>query len=1635
MIVKAMLRMLACLGLLVGLAACGGGGGGGGTNAPTQTAPVITSNPVGQVVTAGRAVTMSVAATGNPTPTFQWERSVDGISWSAEAGATSPSYSFVAQALDNAARYRVQAKNSVGTSTSSTAVLTVEFPPEFTIHPLDQAAVEGQEVLFVAAASANPQPAFTWQRSIDGVSWTDIAGQTNPQYRFQVSLSDSGAKFRAIATNHLASNASRSANLIVSPSLSAPGFVRSPMNTSVLAGEQASFSAVISGNPLPTLQWETSTDGSNWSAIPGATKASIEFTALRSQDGLKFRLTAENSMGKVSSDTALLTASANPGLSIEITPADNPMVVRPGGKQVFTATVAGTQLQAVLWSLQGSALGVVSGDGTYQAPAAPADTLEPVLVVATSEVDGSVRAAVPVQLSPSARAGLTLGGKAIPARGVATETLSFNPGIFSLSSALAIQGYELVQGTNATVNDTGTIIWNPAQAGTQDLVLRVYGDNGTYTDFNFSMEALAAPVAVIQATCGAEGGTFSDAGGVFTVQVPPGSVAADASQIDIRVDRMAGADGRAQYRPFFKGLDPTADVVAHLAETPYLLPETVAAPMHAKKKSVAMADSTPPTVPVPFMKTATRTKVEPYPGYTFGVGADQWFQYINPAMVSYRSGTDNQWYPVFYPNLGDVDRQTLINIGIKSDYGAHPDMMAALYQYGVAPDPQNGTNLPFLFVHGYTPLPTDGEPDGGGEGTWGFTADMVISEATKVNLTPIIYEFKWKTAARFEDQAYNLGKAIKTIRERTGQTPFVIAHSFGGVLTWTYLAGLAERIEKYNRNDRVVPSTEDRLKAVITVGSPIGGIAWNDFSEQYVGLHTSNLPSDPLTWNLPVGRAACDKSMDSGLQLSMTGAGGPILGQDGKDNLPTWSSTQVNLKKMRGFYAEPVGSTIGRIASKLGSAQRPLVPVQILVGLGAEASRFGAAFYAADGDGLISLDGQLFGEDRADVIANIGNGGYTVPDQSRTYRIMSFRKNGTAFGFVHTSFQGGLIGAFLENNIFNAFAANFNEVNLQNAEGIFNINGDPVLHPLTAAVRDVLVEVKKQFVIPPSSPPLFSSFSAGPITWDSTSPALTKIPYTLYLRKTVEGVDTSRVVSKGSVAMNDFIRYDRTFVANEIEPNAVLTWEVKVGNTSLQVLAVGQAAWDKPDAGAINVKSLQTTDLMQLKIVVTDTMGNPLLGAKVRAMAGPASYQELALDPLGNSLRSCSMTTGVDGVATYSSLVKSDQIAILVRAAGYAEKYVLETVPLAEPYICKLSQAPAVALNQTLLAAGTSFSLALCENGTVWAWGLNNNGQLGNGTMQDSSYPVQVGGLTDIVSIAARGGHALALQRNGTVWAWGENTSGQVGDGTTTNVLRPVQVPGLFGAVAVMATAKSSFALLGDGTVWGWGSNDAGQLGPGLALDHSVSPVKHSALQGVSALAGGYSFCTALTADGTVWSWGYLSSSLGDGNSSMSATPIQAIGLLDVMAVAAGNGQCFAVKRDGSLWGWGANNFGQLGTGGTADSSVPIPLGLTGVQRLAAGENSSLAMLSDGSVWGWGYNGSGELGLGTGFWQVLAPKKVNGYLGVLALASGASHCLVLKADGTFWASGDGLFGQLGNGLSGNGGSSTYPVQVTGLWFR
>ena len=300
-------------------------------------------------------------------------------------------------------------------------------------------------------------------------------------------------------------------------------------------------------------------------------------------------------------------------------------------------------------------------------------------------------------------------------------------------------------------------------------------------------------------------------------------------------------------------------------------------------------------------------------------------------------------------------------------------------------------------------------------------------------------------------------------------------------------------------------------------------------------------------------------------------------------------------------------------------------------------------------------------------------------------------------------------------------------------------------------------------------------------------------------------------------------------------------------------------------------------------------------------------------------------------------------------------------------------------------------NVALKSDGTVWCWGWNAYAQLGNGTTNDSWTPTQTGltatpPLTNVVKLGGRPYFTLAEKADGTIWAWGMNQYGQMGDNTVNTPLSipqvavPVMVsnsaPGgqINGALQITCGYQFGAALATNGTVWTWGSGSHGELGQG-AVNPSYISAQVPGLTNITAISAGWFHILALKSDGTVWAWGENAhGEVGDGTVVNRSSPVQVLNVSNILAVSGGDNHSSALAADGTIWKWGINDLGELGNGTTNATANPFPTqiltdrfgnGFSNVVMMAARDYHNIAVKADGSVWMWGANDQGQCGEGT----------------------------------------------------------------------
>lgn len=336
---------------------------------------------------------------------------------------------------------------------------------------------------------------------------------------------------------------------------------------------------------------------------------------------------------------------------------------------------------------------------------------------------------------------------------------------------------------------------------------------------------------------------------------------------------------------------------------------------------------------------------------------------------------------------------------------------------------------------------------------------------------------------------------------------------------------------------------------------------------------------------------------------------------------------------------------------------------------------------------------------------------------------------------------------------------------------------------------------------------------------------------------------------------------------------------------------------------------------------------------------------------------------------------------------------------------------------QTIKAGGSN-TFGIQTDGTLWAWGLNNYGQIGNGSTEyEQNTPLQVGIDNNWNKISIEGSHVLALKTNGTLWAWGSNSFGQLGDGTNVNKNVPIQIGTDNNWIDISAGSYFSIALKSNGTLWSWGGNYGGELGDGTYNSRIIPTQIGTDTNWVSINCGSF-HCIAFKSDGTIWTWGTNSyGQLGNGITSNTVNIPTYFGLQsDWLKLALGAFHTLGIKTNGTLWAWGSNIEGQLGYENTQFfNNTPFQVGTsTNWLNVDAGEHHSVATMNNQTLWAWGKNSNGQFGNGTNT-NTNYPIQINSDVDWSSLLSlGSNHSTNFKTNNTLWLWGASA---LGNGTT------------------
>jgi alpha-tubulin suppressor-like RCC1 family protein len=322
----------------------------------------------------------------------------------------------------------------------------------------------------------------------------------------------------------------------------------------------------------------------------------------------------------------------------------------------------------------------------------------------------------------------------------------------------------------------------------------------------------------------------------------------------------------------------------------------------------------------------------------------------------------------------------------------------------------------------------------------------------------------------------------------------------------------------------------------------------------------------------------------------------------------------------------------------------------------------------------------------------------------------------------------------------------------------------------------------------------------------------------------------------------------------------------------------------------------------------------------------------------------------------------------------------------------------------------------------LWVWGTNSFGQLGvNDTTQRNTPVTTSAGGANWKQVSSTGyNYTAAVKTDGTLWTWGRNSYGQLGDNTTGQRNAPVQV---FGSATNWKQVTCGFsnyataAIKTDGTLWTWGYNAQGQVGDNTTTQRLTPVTTFAGGTNWKQVSGGQSYTLAVKTDGTLWGWGTNGfGQLGINDTTQRNTPVQVFGsATNWKQVSCGINLTAAIKTDGTLWTWGSNGSGQLGIDGTNNRTTPVQVfgSATNWKQVACGRNHTSAIKTDGTLWTWGANASGQLGINNITQRNTPVTTFAGGTNWKQVACGGYFTAAIKTDGTLWTWGTN-YGALGD---------------------
>jgi len=955
---------------------------------------------------------------------------------------------------------------------------------------------------------------------------------------------------------------------------------------------------------------------------------------------------------------------------------------------------------------------------------------------------------------------------------------------------------------------------------------------------------------------------------------------------------------------------------------------------------------------------------------------------------------------------------------------------------------------PVMLVHGFTP---ELSGLGGGIDTWGSLAARLKSAGH-----PVI-ELRWMTGMRFEEAAGLLARLSAEIASNTGHKPFVIAHSFGGVVAHLALAGKGiawnPAREAWDAVD--AGSRDDPLfAALVTLASPLSGI--NDDPVQSPKLVRGRYDLDRTINTCQSVTCVQAGAFDVGTLESLQRNAALLRRTDGVR--PASGSAEdldvgESIRSIRAAW-EPGGAiaiAADRVHTVVAVRERPIDDFTPDI---EEATAFQL------GDGLISLVGQavlardflctsaIAPPELYVVQACLNQQGVAnffewldkapVPgekDWLRKATLRDGRKYYFATRAAHTSWQADWLAMRLPTDRFETQPfpiAWYPETgNVIVGEDWW---GRPyeAAHPLQYFIDNVLKSTD-----PATQPPAPALVTGRVVVAGQAIPVSQ-----LFVGRTIVRQDTGvpvRPTSWVALDATGAFSFDAgAWIRAEMGPSAALSdYRVRISIADPKGTKIYDASFDTPrlsgdtaavDLGVLTVYPVATTTFVTLSGVVRDSAsGLGVADAFVWVARGAnMTAGEVMATPPSRAARR--VQTDYYGNFRIDGLLPGD---FTLQASG----------GLMAGSIARLSLAGSASIEVVVTQTATRYpgSNSACfptTTGGLKCWGGNEEGQIGDGSLITRLSPVSVAGLSSGVAHWSVGDrHACAAKTDQSLWCWGWNADGQLGDGTYSRRTSPVRVQGIaYGIVQVAAGAHHTCALTSRGGVLCWGGNWFGQLGDGSTVSRTTPAPVSGLGQGVVSISSGWWFTCALTSAGSVFCWGdNIYGQLGNGGVTSSLVPGQVLGLgSGVTGIYSGGWHQCAVWRSASVAGnaycWGWNGSGELGDGSTNHRSDPR-LALSNVAAMAAGDHHTCALLTGGGVACWGRNDRGQVGDNSWADRLTAYWVTGLQSGVQAISGRGGQTTVRMTNGTHRGWGQNDSGQVGDGTQIDRGA---PVSIFGL---